>query len=804
MLKQLLFSACISLACFALPATVFSASTQQPPDAAISLRQIEQDRTRLLNHTRQLINTVLEEMRLEAIRKSNGLRNKIYNLESQYSESLFLEIQDEAQWVAMAFGTDVNSMAGYYRLAKLIIGKVEPTQTLRESYGIQYSSKVKRQEDVEAFRRGLRDNVAVSYLRHLIKEPPEKALKGFRQYTEALRKLQIAEQFKAEAEVMEIAANQELMRDLASGVPLLSDAVDIVGVVTGENAFTGEQLSGMQRTFDGLLVLVPNALEIYFTKSPQFAEGAKKFIARIDAADSASLNKMASAMGRSVHDIGALQKKLKKTLAAAEHKSKKVMGDMLEKLHSSRLTKQQQKLDDELDNIFDFLVKTDEIDPSSVRLWEAAERQGKARVEQLDDVFKASAGQADDLALLEAYQSVRQDKRALTQLQGDQYLELRKQIQNVENNLFSHVDGAGALTVGKVDVDAIADIKSGLRRPINLNDIARIKAKAVDSRTADEILRLKTAQARERIISAVRNHGNKSGAGPASGYLDEALDFDNMEITVFNATNKPPAPGKVGFDRDITYQVVIPERSMMVRNPRTGAIERVTVPAQKIDVPAELVEEHYHTSLYRNLNPGKPLPSRRDILAFGSRMDHQVTDAFHKDAYHLDLENVTDYFKDPTLLSGQGARVEDFSSTVSYKSEHWFDLAEKTRSGGNAMGAMAETAEGMRQASKQYENYMTKIVAYNGLNAVDHLPVKLQKGMHIFRRVGEGKLSVPQAEAALKHMGLTKAEVVELFGQQFESIVKLARKKELLKEAAKTAVRGGETLSDLRQGDADE
>jgi len=189
-------------------------------------------------------------------------------------------------------------------------------------------------------------------------------------------------------------------------------------------------------------------------------------------------------------------------------------------------------------------------------------------------------------------------------------------------------------------------------------------------------------------------------------------------------------------------------------------------------------------------------------------MDHQVTDGLHKDAYRLGMDNITDFFKDPTLLARQGVRVEDFTSTVIFKSQHCFEAAARAKNSGRAVYALTETAEGMRQASKQYDNYMTKLLAYQGLNAVDNLPEKLQKGMHVFQSVSAGKISVPQAEAALKAMGMTKEKVVQLFGQYFESTVKLAHQRELLKTAsattAKTAVRSSGALLQKKQDKSNE
>ena len=766
------------------------------------LRQINQDREKLKIGASQLLYQVKEEMKLERQRTVNRLTAKIDDLMTDFSDDRFREIQAEAQWAGLVSGTDIEAMAGYFRLAGLIIKKAEPVETLRESYGVAYRSDKAQEEDIREFRRELEAKVSISYLRHLLLEDPDAAVSGFRKYTEALRNLQAAEQFKYEAESMELAADQELVRSLAGGIPLLGDAMDIMGALTGEDALTGEKLTAVQRSMDALMLIAPDILLSVLSKTPELTGSLKKTLSAFEEADPKTLDRMAGKLNCSVDDISGLKEKIRTSLETAVRKKENTVTKMTENFNTALLAKEKKKFDETLDKIKDTFNKT----PEGIRnkeIWEAAEQQGKKKIEDLDRVFKQVSDDTADVVLLDAYQAVRQDKRALTQLQAKGNQELREKIQMLEDKFFSHLDEKGNFVIGKVDADAMDALKKGLGSKIDPDEIARIQAKSMDSLTPDEIVKQKTAEAQKKITHAVKKHGYLNEAHPSGNYPGEALDFENLEITVFNATNKPPAQGKVGFDRDITYQVLIPERSASIRNPKTGDLEKVTIPAKKVDIPAGLVEEHYHASLYKNLNPGKKnLPSRQEVLEFGSLMDHQVTDGFHKDAYRLNTPDITDFFKDPAILSKQGVRVEDFSSTVIYKSEHWFDMADKARQMGNPMDSMAKTAEGMRQASKQFDNYMTKLLAHNSLNPADNLPEKLKKGIFIFQNVSEGRISVPEAEAALQAMEMTRNDVVRLFGQYFESIVKLTGQKAALKASAggKSGTRTVQALSDKIQG----
>ncbi|MCD4718942.1 MAG: hypothetical protein K8S13_03665 [Desulfobacula sp.] len=745
-----------------------------------SLRQLEADRQQLLIDVRQFKHKVREELKLSALRERNRLISESGALESTFSKNKFNVIKDRAEWVALAFGGDPDIMGRYFHLASLIIAKVEPGETLKESYGIAHKSDLERNQSVAQFRQGLLENVSIAYLRYLLMEDPVQGAVDFRAYTNALRNLQVAEQFRTQAQSMELEADQQLARDLASGVPLLGDALDVIGIVTGEDALTGEKLSNTQMAVDTLLLLAPEALEAFFVGKPAFIKDLQGLSKKIDDMDFSALKKFSAALEKTPDQIKAISKKIQ---AAAEARKQAALSKKVEALKAAKRQKAKQlakKMDEEVIKNIKSVDNPAKLQ-KKVEIWQAAESQGKKRIQKFADMVPENTiPGVYNPELLDAYQAIRKDKRALNQIQNTEFQEIREQMQKLEDKLYSHVDVDGNFTLGRVDVDAIDAIKKDFIRKADPETLSRLKSKPPKDLLPDEIVLLKKEAARERMIADVVRHGAKNGAGQTSEYLGKVLDFDNLKITVFNATNKPPEIGKIGFDRDITYQVEIPMQTPVLKNPTTGRIEVVKIPAKKVDIPAELVEEYYHKSLYKHLNPDKPLPGRDQIKEFGQKMDHQVTDALHKDAYRMDygrekydLDEISDFFKDPTLLTKQGMRVEDFADTVTFKSKHWFELAEKTDDAGTAM---AQVAEGMRQASKQKENYMEMLFDYYGLSAQKAMDPRLQKGMHIFDMVREGRLSVPEADAALKAISMDKNEVVEKFGQYFESIIKLNKK----------------------------
>jgi hypothetical protein len=338
---------------------------------------------------------------------------------------------------------------------------------------------------------------------------------------------------------------------------------------------------------------------------------------------------------------------------------------------------------------------------------------------------------------------------------------------------------------GKVDSDALKSIKKAFGDKDNLEIIKDLRRKADMGELNEaamhklkllELDQRRIAEARKNINSRLRKHNHAHGAVGV-----EDIDLDNVEFSVFNATNKPPAADKIGFDRDITYRAVIPERTVKVPK-NGGGFEDVIIPSTEIDIPASMVEPHYNKSLYENMNPGASADLfNRDsfdtISEFGKKMDHQVTDFRHADAYLVD--NIGEFFSDPTTLTKD--RAQSFADTVIYKSEHWFDRAEATlkkavQEGSDEMQAeaMAEMAEGMRQASKQYDNYLSQFVGKGGFDEFAALSPELISGMDIFKQVREGVLSVPQADAALEAMGLTRSAVVSMAGLEYEAFKKLS------------------------------
>ncbi|MFQ5750044.1 MAG: hypothetical protein ACE5H3_11390, partial [Planctomycetota bacterium] len=224
-------------------------------------------------------------------------------------------------------------------------------------------------------------------------------------------------------------------------------------------------------------------------------------------------------------------------------------------------------------------------------------------------------------------------------------------------------------------------------------------------------------------------------------------------------------------DRDVTFQI-----QATVLDPATGRPRMIAE-----DIDHTLTKNPYDRNFYTASGEGE-LPTLPDGSVDQARvsryaedtMDQTVTSASHVEAYNtgpVQLDDFLDKGITPTLT-----RVDDVCDTVAYKSNHWFHKADEMLEGtSDAARGLSETerkimasrhtAEGMRQATKQYDDLVLSRVRQYGLDPKVHVPPRLQESMEIFRQVKDGVVSPAKAEAMLKAIGTSKEGAVrELSG----------------------------------------
>ena len=136
-------------------------------------------------------------------------------------------------------------------------------------------------------------------------------------------------------------------------------------------------------------------------------------------------------------------------------------------------------------------------------------------------------------------------------------------------------------------------------------------------------------------------------------------------------------------------------------------------------------------------------------------LDQAVTSKWHPEAYATGNTSFEDFIRGGSI---DNADAEAVAATFTYKVQHWFDRATRATS---PVQAARDTAEGMRQVTKQWDRIVKpRLARYYGAGAATAVPVKLKKGLNIFRKVEAGTLTVAEADAALKAIGMSRESVL--------------------------------------------
>jgi hypothetical protein len=300
---------------------------------------------------------------------------------------------------------------------------------------------------------------------------------------------------------------------------------------------------------------------------------------------------------------------------------------------------------------------------------------------------------------------------------------------------------------------------------------------------------------------------------------ERGLDPDSLEVSVWSPTNKrgtstaDPDFKKYGRDRDVTYQI-----TGKTKDGRTVTL----------DVNHDISGPIYKEELYKrchggNLPPGDAAERARAISQFADDTDQMVTSRWHREAYNTGPDvQINDWLNND--ITPPVARPQDIRDTMITKSEHWFHQAAE--SAGDAAKYSRDMAEGMRQATKQWDNIVSKRIALYGAN----VPPQLEKAIDVFKQVEKGNISPRQAERMLEQLGnlsgrtkLTPQKVVENMAYYFEAMEQgpgktfrsiktaelartlegvsdMSKRTDLINEAYRGGQITGETFRQMREG----
>ncbi|MCC6914298.1 MAG: hypothetical protein IT566_11395 [Rhodospirillaceae bacterium] len=621
---------------------------------------------------------------------------------------------------------------------------------------------------VQEHRTELHRKVSLAYMEALLERDPSAAMAKFRAYSDALRQILAADADALVAEAEMIHAELEYVQSVGSGVPLLGEAFDVAALLEGKQPLTGETLGALDWCF-ALVGVATGPVGQLIGRIP----GVDRLIARMVTLAEHAVEPLVATGRYQADQLRAFVARFSgeaRLQAALRDEGRRALAVQSDQVVSR--------------------FKASGAGAAANKAWAEANAQGAAKVSGL---AKAAASKAtpsellNDMAFLEAYKAVRQDKRAIAALKESDPA-LREKIFLVEEHLFGKVtqDAANNLVNrgdGLVDQLAIRELSFDLSAALRggaASDEAKVAAEQLRSallKQAAEKGLLTGAKSGESVLVARKIQDKATGAVNTVTHqaqlseikpfnIEDLIDPDNLRIEVFNASNKPPKLGDIGSDRDITYLLVLKDGT-------------------KIDVPHEFVATHYNKSLYVATHPGGlPMGGVAETKAlvddFAKQMDHTVTDSFSGDAYRPDV-GIGEFLGSKTPPRLGGAAAQDVGDTFAFKGVEWFERGEEIM-GANPVRGLDHMAEGMRQLTKQHDNLIVKRLDARGLTETANVPTKLGHAVEVMKRVttprhelpfGVPPLSPAEAEAAIKAMGFKDMrDVAWQHGQFFEALEK--------------------------------
>ena len=179
------------------------------------------------------------------------------------------------------------------------------------------------------WREKMKNKTDAWFLRLLASGDPKLIAQGLKARAKAMGNYDAAMQQHADAVIKTVEANQKLTEDLASGIPLVGDAMDIISAVTGET-LSGEKLSGWQRLFAAASVLGPEALEAYF-KNKKAAKEAMEAIAESSKhLDEAGKKALAKALKKSPDEVGSALENISKAVRNSQDDVRRALDDKVD------------------------------------------------------------------------------------------------------------------------------------------------------------------------------------------------------------------------------------------------------------------------------------------------------------------------------------------------------------------------------------------------------------------------------------------------------------------------------------------
>lgn len=569
-------------------------------------------------------------------------------------------------------------------------------------------------EELRRWREALKQRTDAWFLRLLSSEDPGLMQEGLKAWSKTLGKFDQAGAAMADASLQSVQAHQKLAEECAETLPMVGDVLDVYAGVMGETALSGERLSALERALRLAAVAGPLALDKLVKHSPAARQVLEGIGEMGEAAGETGIKALAKATGRSPDEIRRGMAGVGEWLT----RERSLVGDGLQK---------QTKV------------------------------AGEAFDRSADGALDAARRQQDEVAARELLERVRKADPSSPDLEAA----VRELQQNKTAQALINRDG----------LDALGDAR---RLEAGELDQLRRKAKGevegwyqvADQGVKKDLTTVLDPKASKESLEAM---GRQLGLGDAGvkrlrTQVEESLEksglrWDDVEIDTLNITNRRPGTRtSFGRDRDVAF---------VVRSKDGKILKQLDH-----DSTEALYRRNFYQAAEKKPPPLRPdgTPDLDELKRHAEGYDQTVTSDRHPEAYNtgeVALDDFLDKGRQATIT-----RLDDVRDTVVYKSEHWFRQA--VEAGGDPVLRSRHMAEGMRQATKQWNDLVLSRVRQYGLDATRHVPPRLAEGMRLFDDVARGALSPAKAEFMLQRIGLDPSRTVADMGTFLVGLEKTA------------------------------
>ncbi len=195
-------------------------------------------------------------------------------------------------------GIDINKILTYHDNLTKKIRSLEPATAgadFFESIGFEREHSAEDIADITQWRARLLRTSYANFLRLVHSCDADTIAEGLQKQAKAIQSFDEALAFSADAVVTEIEANQKLIEDILSEIPLVGDAMSLYSVLSG-STLSGEAVEGWQRIIEAVMSFGPIGLQGAMKASPSLARMVESLHMVLDGASASQLEKLSSTL----------------------------------------------------------------------------------------------------------------------------------------------------------------------------------------------------------------------------------------------------------------------------------------------------------------------------------------------------------------------------------------------------------------------------------------------------------------------------------------------------------------------------